>query len=265
MSKFKLYFNKVGSYIKNTAWIQPLLIVIVIFVILFSLNPITNALKKGWTSLTTRNNMEKISYQEYVDMVHNAKEDDQYIIVFSQKNCDHCPIFYKSMNEYLKAGYNTRIYNVDLTTKNTKIKVDGVKTAVTIYKDATAGLVGSTSNNKINAQDYVKQLDNRIFEFVKSNGGSYTELQEISDSTYTYVSTPLVVWYKGNIETRMTNIFETNSMITLNSKGDKATTSSFKSFIQDFGGDTSNTVKADDWDDQFNLTYSSHKNIKDAF
>ena len=34
----KEFFKKIAAYIRNTAWIQPILIVIVIFVILFSLN-----------------------------------------------------------------------------------------------------------------------------------------------------------------------------------------------------------------------------------
>ena len=39
MNKVKAFFAKVGNYIKNSAWIQPILIVVVIFVVLFSLNP----------------------------------------------------------------------------------------------------------------------------------------------------------------------------------------------------------------------------------
>ena len=67
MNKVKEFFKKLAAYIKNTAWIQPILIVIVIFVILFSLNPLTNAIKKGWTNLTSVNKMETITYQEYVE------------------------------------------------------------------------------------------------------------------------------------------------------------------------------------------------------
>ena len=58
MNKFKAFFAKVGNYIKNTAWIQPLLIVVIIFVALFSLAPLTEAISAGWTSFTTVNHME---------------------------------------------------------------------------------------------------------------------------------------------------------------------------------------------------------------
>ncbi len=268
MNKFKAFFARVRDYIKNTAWIQPLLIVVVIFVILFSLSPLTAAIKKGWTNLTTVNHMDKISYKEYVEKVKDAKDDEKFIIVFTQKGCDHCPKFYKSMNEYLDSSAykasDVKIYNVDLSTKSTKVKIDGVK--YTQYKDASCGLVSpaSSTKNEIIAQDYVKKLDVRIDEFRQSFGEeAYADLTTVADSTYTYVSTPLVVWYDSGLETRISNNFE--SSITLSPDGKKATATSFKSYIENFGDGKNNTIKADNWSEPFDLTYSEHKNIKDAF
>ena len=80
MSKFKAFFKKIKDYIKNTAWIQPILIVIVIFVVLFSLNPLTTAIKNGWTKLTSVNKMETISYGEYVEkVINNLSIIEEYI------------------------------------------------------------------------------------------------------------------------------------------------------------------------------------------
>lgn len=263
MNKFKAFFAKVGNYIKNTAWIQPLLIVVIIFVLLFSLSPLTSAIKKGWTSLTTTNDMKKISYKEYVELISNSQSDDKYVIVFTQKNCDHCPKFYKSMNEYLKKSYTGdefTIYNVDLSTKSTKVKINGVKYLQ--YKDASCGLVSPANSTKeeIIAQDYIKKLDERVQEFVKAYGESApSDIQTVSDSTYTYVSTPLVIWYEGGFETRVSNSFE--SAVTMNANGDKATASSFKSYIENF--DEANIDL--NWNDPFDLTYSTYSHIKDAF
>ena len=39
------FFKKIWEWIKSTAWIQPLLIVAVIFGIIFSINPIINGIK----------------------------------------------------------------------------------------------------------------------------------------------------------------------------------------------------------------------------
>lgn len=41
------FFKKIWEWIKSTAWVQPLLIVAVIFGIIFSINPITTAIKEA--------------------------------------------------------------------------------------------------------------------------------------------------------------------------------------------------------------------------
>lgn len=271
-SKFKTFFAKIGEYLKNTAWIQPLLIVIIIFVVLFSLGPITNAIRSGWTSITTTNHMEKISYKDYVDMVKSQdKDDDKFVVVFTRKGCDVCPIFYKSMNTYLDSQHykaaDFKIYNVDLTLKSSTVKAsDGKKYSQ--YKDSSLGIVSGKSATKqdIINQDYIWQLDKRIEEFVRTAyedvDGSNNDMETVSDSTYTYISTPLVIWYDGGLETRIANKF--TSLVTLNSDGKRATPSSFKTFIEDFGGGESNKQVAMNWNDKFDLEYFTGKNIKDV-
>ena len=41
------FFKKIWEWIKSTAWVQPLLIVAVIFGIIFSINPIADAIKEA--------------------------------------------------------------------------------------------------------------------------------------------------------------------------------------------------------------------------
>lgn len=259
MKSIKAFFAKIINYIKNSAWIQPILIVVVIFALLFSLNPLTQAIKSGWTKLTTVNNMETISYKEYIEKVQAQDEDDKMVIVFSQNSCPNCPLFYKSVNEYLKAndyGEEFKIYNVDLSTKSTKVKINGTKYKQ--YKDKTCGLIAVGTDQEVLAKDYIRQLDQRISDFyteVTAANGGYNELTSVGESnsnTYRFVSTPLIVWYEGGIETRMCNTFE--NQVELESNGKKATGSSFRAFITDFEG--SQDV-SDFWDNDFNLTYNT--------
>jgi hypothetical protein len=44
------FFKKIWEWIKTTAWVQPVLIVIIIFGIIFSINPIVNAIKSAVNS-----------------------------------------------------------------------------------------------------------------------------------------------------------------------------------------------------------------------
>ena len=115
------------------------------------------------------------------------------------------------------------------------------------------------------AQDYILQLDKRIEEFVSTAyidvEGSNQDMGTVEDSTYTYVSTPLIIWYEGGLETRISNNFK--GIVTLKDGGKRAEPTSFKKYIEDFGGDQSNSQKAN-WAEPFNLKYNTLKNIKEA-
>ena len=272
MKKIKALFAKIKNYVKNTAWIQPLLIVVVIFVVLFSLGPITEGIKTAWTNITTVNNMEKITFEEYVEKVEQqeAGEQKDFVVVFTQKGCEYCPGFYKSMNNYLKTAHKSAdfdIFYVDLSVKSAKIKLDGTK--YTQYKDTSCGLVApaGNTNEKIQALDYIYQLDLRIGEFKKSFGEeTYTDLSENTDATvsgYSYVFTPLIMWYKNGVETRVSNTYAYASYLSKDSDG-VVRSASFKQYIQDFGGDTENSIKATEWKEQFDLKANSAK-LKEAY
>ena len=250
MNKVKAFFKKIGAYIKNTAWIQPILIVIVIFVVLFSLNPITEAIKTGWNKLTTVNKMEKISYSEYVEMVKAQDEDSEdFIVIFTAKDCEICADLYDCVNEYLKSdeykNAEFKIYNVDLSTRSAKTKINGVKYVQ--YKDKSLGLLASPTESKesILAQDYLRQLDERISDFVASFGDeSYTGLNAASDDSYTYMTTPTIIWYQNGLETRVTNTWSYN---------EDSSSKDVRNFLSDFEGST----KADSWTDSFDLSYKN--------
>lgn len=248
MSKVKAFFKKIGAYIKNTAWIQPILIVIVIFVVLFSLNPITNAIKSGWKKITTVNKMEDITYGEYVEMVSSQKEGEDFVVVFTSKDCEICADLYKSMNAFLKEDIykngDFKVYNVDLSTKNIKEKIDGKKYEQ--YKDSTLDLLASPNESKtsILERDYLRQLDERIDSFVFSAGGTYAGLTSMADDSYQYVSTPLFIWYQNGIETRISNTWSATA---------HSSASDFRKFISDFEGDVD---ASDFWSDTFDLTYN---------
>ena len=246
MKQVKDFFKKIGAYIKNTAWIQPILIVIIIFVILFSLNPLTEAIKKGWTNLTSVNKMETITYKEYVEKV-NSGED--FVVVFTEKGNDTCADLYDSMNEFLKSDLykdgDFKIYNVNLTVKSSTKKINGREYKQ--YKDSTCGIVSASNiqNNEVLALDHVKNLDNRIEKFVQSFGStSYTDVALYNGQNYNYVSAPTFIWYQDGMETRINNTWSADT---------HSSVSAFRTFITEFEVEG---LEADEWDEEFNLTYA---------
>ena len=246
MNKVKEFFKKLAAYIKNTAWIQPILIVIVIFVILFSLNPLTTAIKKGWTNLTSVNKMETISYQEYVEKV-NAKTE-KFVVVFTTKGDETCADLYDSMNEFLKGDTykngDFKIYNVSLTTKSAKATINGRKYEQ--YKDSTLGVISKSNYQSPEAieQDHLLKLNSRIDSFI-----SYVTadgIQTVAETeNYTHItSAPLFIWYENGMETRINNTWSADT---------NGTVGKFSKFITEF---EVQGVDLDNWTEEFDLTFA---------
>jgi len=242
---FTKTFGKVRDYIKNTAWIQPLLIVVVIFLVLFLLNPIKNGISDLWNNITTYSKMETITFEEYTQKIEAAKdkEDSKILVVFIANDCDHCDAMYPVMNKYIKERtYGFEIYSVNLSTK-TKNNGD-----VIYKKDKTAGYASGNATN-----DATYALDERIQDWnesVNTDTSLLTEVTYDDDWTgykYTYLSTPLFVWYINGSEVKICNTFD--SKVSTNSDGDKDY-ESFKSFIS-FKGLSVDEDWANDY--EFNL------------
>ncbi|MBE6143615.1 MAG: hypothetical protein E7177_06525 [Erysipelotrichaceae bacterium] len=76
------FFKKIWEWIKSTAWVQPLLIVAVIFGIIFSINPIADAIKEAVEADDTGE-----FYEE-----HNVKYNELYVQL-----PDQSPKYYKDV------------------------------------------------------------------------------------------------------------------------------------------------------------------------
>ena len=78
------FFKKIWEWIKSTAWVQPLIIVAIIFGVIFSINPITNAIKEAVEADDTG--------EFYVE--HNVKYNELYV-----KLPDQSPKYYKDVEK----------------------------------------------------------------------------------------------------------------------------------------------------------------------
>ena len=105
------FFKKIWEWIKSTAWVQPLLIVAIIFGVIFSINPITNAIKEAVEADDTG--------EFYVE--HKVKYNELYV-----KLPDQSPKYYKDVE------------------KGKKILTENSGTVIVIYLDSevSAGIEG---------------------------------------------------------------------------------------------------------------------------
>ncbi len=115
------FFKNIVKWVKETAWIQPLLIVGCVFGLIASIKPISNAIGE-WTKPTSSSNFYKrnlVSYDELVTKVNSNGENDVLIVIFiKEKNetCEQCNNQQSQFEKFFSANHEKaedgRKYNV---------------------------------------------------------------------------------------------------------------------------------------------------------
>ncbi len=174
------FFARIGRWIRDTAWIQPLLIVAVIFVIVFSI-PYITVWVQSWYS-----GDEDVAYYQKFELSLDGAEDgksevddlfnylygkengnvteaqqnkygDKFFVTFVQEDCSGCESAYYGFN-YLQNNWNKAGY---------EIKDGGSFKLFTIFVDTM------DDDDKYNLfQKYVYNSYDELFE---TTAGTYTE------------------------------------------------------------------------------------------
>lgn len=122
------YIKIAYEYVKDNAWIQPIVIVILIFALVFTLQGAINGFGKigEWFKKdkeeTTINLYTTISMDELREKLDNGED---FVFIISQDTCSACLSYYPVLNQYLKDNDDKVIYalnitaDVDLTLKST--------------------------------------------------------------------------------------------------------------------------------------------------
>lgn len=186
----KKFFSKIINYIKRTAWIQPLLIVVVIFLILFLLNPIANGISSIVSCIGDTNNMEEITFKEYTEKVENSavkgtdNDPVEFVVVFTSDTCSHCKQMKPYINTYVKSkGSKVKLYNVDVTFNTKKDR----------YNDKTV------------TEERLQNLDERINQYYENNTSKNNVGAEPAgpDEQFQLIGTPMFIWYYNGLEVKV--------------------------------------------------------------
>lgn len=126
------FFGAIWRWIKETAWVQPLLIVGIIFGLIFSIQPISRGISSLAESVS---NSEKIYKNNKVSLMNNRaynlvndvdgarfKDEDKYFLVFVSEDCSNCKAAYKGFKELLS---NKTYSDVDYKLKTIYVDEDG--------------------------------------------------------------------------------------------------------------------------------------------
>ena len=159
------FFKKIWDWIKQTAWIQPLLIVGVIFGVIFSIPSIVKAVKANRKEKSTyaayyhnfklsleggkdsdadkfTDDLFKVMYEDKVDEFRSAHSDlgDKFFVAYVAKDCDKCESakegfkkFQDDFSKYVDADETNSFHLVTIFTDDETSETEEDKTAFVKY------------------------------------------------------------------------------------------------------------------------------------
>lgn len=139
---------------------------------------------------------EKISFEEYVEIVNQQQEGDKDIFIFTSSSCSHCQRIKPLIDNYITTNPES-----DFTIYELSVDYSRTLSNKYVYDDKSMGLLTGDSTN-----DCLKALDNRIVKFVDQTNTQLVSMAGFGN--YMYVCTPLMIWYESGIEVRVENAVE---------------------------------------------------------
>ncbi len=191
------FFGRIWGWIKNTAWIQPLLIVGIIFGLIMSIKPITKLIQKV-TDVTTDSTFYKDNLLDYEDLVKkvddNGEKDVLIVLFIKEKNekCDQCVNQQKDFEEFFSDDHTTaadgRNYNIavlDIAADEfDEEKVDDKEVLRSVHEDV------------IEKWALDNTWDNMPAEFNAPSGGDQEEFINLNSEDP--LPTPTIARFDGN-------------------------------------------------------------------
>lgn len=192
-------------------------------------------------SLQGCNNESYILFEQYTKIVKNATENQRDIFIFTSSKCAYCKKIQPLLEKYIanNEDENLNIYqlSVDYKTKANN---------VVAFKDKTMGYLTGKSED-----DCIKRLDCRIALYVTATAYIPTStgiIAPVTSTRYSYCATPLILWYEGGIEVKISNNIAKNIE---HDSNNKIIYESFEKFM-----DYPNIISKQ-WNIPFNLNYYS--------
>ncbi len=202
------FFVKIWRWIKETAWIQPLLIVGLIFGLIFSIKPISEGISNLSESMANdekyyKDNKVTLYSNKAYDFIHGNdgenlfKDDDKYFLLFIKSDCPECKTQYSGFKKlftdetFKKDNYKMKTIYID---EQTSVEDPSADKNSLFYKlwyslegedfraaiaDAGNGNYGSTYYYKTKVSDWETKLDD-----IEMGEDIYTPLILLMDKSF---------------------------------------------------------------------------------
>lgn len=210
MRHIKHFFSKIKEFISKNYWLQPVLLVAIVFAVVFSITGISDLFStvKGWFTPNADTcklcTSYKTSQYDVFDTAINAATDEQepVFIVITQDNCGSCSTLYPLLNRFLDA-------NKDITVYQLKIEYDSQ---------------GKIRFDSINSKAKYDALAQALYDVALGNGEDPSNLQSAMLHGIEFnFATPSLLVYANNSPVVFNNIlrykigtFTSNELLRLN-------------------------------------------------
>lgn len=191
------FFKKIGRWIKETAWIQPLLIVGAIFGLIMSIKPIANFIN-DITTVESESNFYKSNLKDYEfinNKIEKNGENDVTLVILIQKEnheCEQCVNQQGNFDDFFAADHKDAENN-----RNYSLFVLDVASDYFVDED------GNDTDKSV-AELIVRDwggLDNMWLNDMGSAGfntDTSVEINTNADHNYDVIPTPAILRFNGN-------------------------------------------------------------------
>lgn len=181
----KNFWDKVTKILADNYWLQPVLLVSLVFVLVFSLQAVPGIVNtvQGW--FQTNEECENCTFSTYSSVAGEITKSTSTYVLITQDSCSACKSFYPIVDRFLEANEDIKIFVIDIE-KVSDLYNDATLSDETLYEFGKLVDVGITSSNFAtiyNAQtDFYDFLTPTLVEFnsnkaVKALVGSSTYIQ----------------------------------------------------------------------------------------
>jgi hypothetical protein len=142
----KSFWEKVTKLLADNYWLQPVLLVSLVFVLVFSLQAVPGIVNtvQGW--FETNEECEECEFVDYTTVAGEITRSSNTYVLITQKGCSACQAFYPVVDRFLVANPDIRLLVLDIE-KIADIYTDPTLTDENIYEFGKLVDVGVTSSN----------------------------------------------------------------------------------------------------------------------
>jgi thiol-disulfide isomerase/thioredoxin len=142
----KSFWDKVTKLLADNYWLQPVLLVSLVFVLVFSLQAVPGIVNtvQGW--FETNEECENCEFTTYSDVAGEITRSTNTYVLITQKGCSACQAFYPVVDRFLEANEDINILVIDIE-KIADIYTDATLTDENLYEFGKLVDVGITSSN----------------------------------------------------------------------------------------------------------------------